>query len=451
VTGGPAGLTGALVGVLPAHGIGGREDLPLPLGLTVVGAAVAVVVSFVALGLLWREPRLDGAGRGRPLPPGLARVIDAPWTRRALGLLGLVAFGWTLLALVFGMDDARNPVPWVVFVLLWVGLVPVSVLLGPVWRRLDPLRTLHAGLNRAARLDPAEGVRPLPPRLGLWPAAAGLLAFTWLELVDPDNATQGTLRWAVGLYCGVQLVAALAYGSRWFDQAEAFETWSRLFSLVGPVGRRADGVLVVRAPLAGLDALPATPGLVATTCVMLGSTAYDGLSGSTAWVGFVQEHGYPRLVIGTLGLLATVGAVGLLFVACTRAAGAIAGRGGRDLPGAFAPSLVPVALGYVVAHYYSLLVLEGQRALVRLSDPLGIGADWLGTAHLTPSYGLITPALVANLQVGAIVLGHIGGVVVAHDRAVRLFPPRRAVLGQLPLLALMVALTCLGLLLLFWA
>jgi len=447
----PVRVPAALPAVLPAHGIGGREDLPVSLGLTVAGAAVAVVVSFVALGVLWRTPKLHGADAGHPLPGGLARVLDAPWTRRALAALGLLAFGWTLLALVFGRDDARNPVPWVVYVLLWVGLVPVSVLFGPVWRLLDPLRALHAVVNRAAGLDPAEGLWALPARLGYWPAAAGLLGFTWLELVHPDNATLGTLRWAIGLYCGVHLVAALAFGSHWFDTGDAFEVWSRLYGLVGPLGRRSDGVLVVRAPLTGLDALPAAPGLVATTCVMLGSTAYDGLSGSTAWGGFVQSHDYPRAVVGTVGLLATVAAVALLFVGCTLAAGAITGMRDRQLPVAFAPSLVPVALGYVVAHYYSLLVLEGQRALVRLSDPLGIGADWLGTAHLTPSYGLITPALVANLQVGAIVLGHIGGVVVAHDRAVRLFPPRRAVLGQLPLLALMVALTCLGLLLLFWA
>jgi len=436
---------------LLGHGIGGREDLPLPLGLTVAGAAAAVVVSFVALGLLWRTPRLRGAEAGRPLPAGLARVLDARWTRRLLAVVGLLAFGWTMLALVFGKDDAHNPVPWVVFVLLWVGMVPVSVLFGPVWRMLDPVRALHGAINRAAGLDPREGIRPLPAGVGWWPAAAGLLAFTWLELVDPANATLSTLRWAIGLYCGVHLFAALVFGSDWFDRGDAFETWSRLFSLAGPLGRRGDGVLVVRAPLTGLDTVPAAPGLVATVCVMLGSTAFDGLSGSSAWVGFVQEHGYPRLVIGTVGLAGTVATVGLLFVACTRAAGAIAGRPGRDLPGAFAPSLVPVALGYVVAHYYSLLVLEGQRAFVRLSDPLGIGANWLGTGHLTPSAALVTPALVANLQVAAIVLGHVGGVALAHDRAVRLFPERGAVRGQLPLLALMVALTCLGLLLLFWA
>jgi hypothetical protein len=128
----------------------------------------------------------------------------------------------------------------------------------------------------------------------------------------------------------------------------------------------------------------------------------------------------------------------------------VGGIGVRPAAALFAPSVVPVALGYVLAHYYSFLAVEGQRAFIRLSDPLGTGANWLGTSHLQVSYALATPVIVANVQVVAIVIGHVLGVVVAHDRAVRLFPRARAVVGQLPLLVLMVTLTCLGLFLLFW-
>ena len=438
-----------MIGQLLAHGIGGREDLPLPLGLAVAGAAAAVVVSFVALGALWPEPRLHGESAGRPLQVALNRALEAPATRAAVTAFALLATGWVLLALAFGPDDARNPVPHVVYVLLWVGLVPVSVLLGPVWRWLDPLRLLHAGVNRLAGLDPAEGIRPLPAQIGWWPAAVGLLAFAWLELVYPDNATLPTLRVAIGLYAAVQLFAAMLYGSRWFDRGEAFEAWSGLYGRVSPLGRRADGQRVWRNPLAGLDALPPAPGLVATVTVMLGSTVYDGAAGSTWWVRFAQSSPIPRVLVGSAGLLLTVAVVGGLFVACTAAAGRLAGRGSAGMPTAFAHSVLPVALGYVTAHYYSLLVLEGQRALVKLTDPLGIGADWLGTAGRAPDATLVAPEIVANVQVVAIVLGHVLGVVLAHDRAVRLFPRRSAVLGQIPLLLFMVTLTCLGLLLLF--
>lgn len=436
--------------VVLAHGIGGREDLPLPLGWAVTGAAVAVVVSFVALGLLWHAPRLPGAVAGRPLPGWAASALDSRATKIVLAGLGLVATGWTLLALVLGPDDANNPVPWVVFVLLWVGVVPVSVLVGPVWRRVNPLRTLHALVNRAAGLDPAEGVRPLPAGIGWWPGAVGLGAFAWFELAYEDSTTLPALRWAIGLYAAVHLVAAFTFGSRWFDRGDAFEVWSGLYARISPLGRRPDGTLVLRAPLAGLDAVAPAPGLVATVSVMLGSTVYDGLSGSTVWVSFVQSQPLSRTLVATAGLLLTIGAVAGLLVVCALAAGRLGGADDvRAVPGLLAPSVVPVALGYVVAHYYSFLVLEGQNAFVKLTDPLGTGADWLGTAGMQPSAALVTPGIVANLQVAAIVVGHVLGVVVAHDRAVALFPRARAVIGQVPLLVLMVTLTCTGLFLLF--
>ena len=207
---------------------------------------------------------------------------------------------------------------------------------------------------------------------------------------------------------------------------------------------------MVRAPVTGLATLAPAPGLAATVVVLLGSTAYDGFSGSTTWVGWAQSQDVPRPVLGTAGLLGTVLLVGALYAGCCRLAGTVAGVGGSGMPTLFAPSVVPVALGYVVAHYYSLLVLEGQRAFVRLSDPLGIGADWLGTGSARPSPALVAPGVVVAVQVGAILVGHVLGVVLAHDRAVALFPRRAAVVGQLPLLALMVALTCLGLFLLFY-
>ena len=436
---------------LVAHGIGGRQDLPLPLGWAIAGAATAVVVSFVLLGALWREPRLDADKSGTPLPAGLARLLDAPTFRRTLAGLGLVAALWTLLALVLGPDDARNAVPYVVYVLLWVGLVPLSVLLGPVWRQVNPLRTVHALLNRALGLDPREGLRELPAGLGWWPAAAGLYAFAWLELVSSDPSALSTLRWAIALYAAVHLFAALLFGSRWFDRGDAFEAWSGLFGRISPLGRRgADGVLVVRAPLVGLDAVVPAPGLAATVCVMLGSTVYDGLSGSTAWNGFIQSHEWTRQQAGTVGLTLTVLALAALFVACAGVAGRIGGLRLEPSVMAFAPSVVPVAMGYVVAHYYSFFVVEAQNAFIRLSDPLGIGADWLGTSHLQASYALAGPTTVADVQVGAIVVGHVLGVIVAHDRAVQLFPRARAVVGQIPLLVLMLTLTCGGLFLLFW-
>ena len=435
---------------LIAHGVGGRQDLPIPFELAVLGAAFALVVSFIVLGLAWRESRYRGDDSGRPLPEALNRVVDASLTRWTLRILGLLGAAYVALAAIAGPDLATNPTAGAVYVLLWVGIVPVSLLLGPVWKLVNPLRTIHLLLCRALRLDPAAGMRRLPGGVGLWPAALWLLAFTWLELVAPDRATTPVIRSWFAFFVGISLIGSVAYGSRWFDQADPFEAYSTLVGRLSWLGRRRDGRLVARRPLENLDGLPARPGLTAAVAVLLGSTMYDSASSSPSWARWVQGSGLGQTFAGTLGLVATTGLVYATFTLAVWWAGSIAGLPTRaDL---FAHSIVPIAVGYVVAHYLTLFVLEGQHTLVLLADPLGTGANWFGLANLTENRWLANqPTLVASLQVGAIVVGHVLGIVSAHDRAVRLFPPRRALVAQLPLLAIMVGYTIAGLLLLFTA
>lgn len=184
---------------------------------------------------------------------------------------------------------------------------------------------------------------------------------------------------------------------------------------------------------------------------MLGGTAYDGFSSETRWYTFVQSSDLPSALLMTAGLLGMCLVVGLSLHLAAAVSARLAGIPVHGLAGQFAPSLLPIAAGYVVAHYWSLLVFEGQTTLIKLSDPLGIGANWLRTGELTANGALLAPTLVATIQVVAIVSGHIMGVVLAHERAVTLFERRVAVIGQVPLLMLMlmVGYTCGGLLLLF--
>ncbi|MGY3063431.1 hypothetical protein ACVWZD_007729 [Streptomyces sp. TE3672] len=418
-----------------AHGIGAQHDLPLSPFYAFAGAFAALFVSFLALGLLWSASRFRGDRAGRPVPFALQRLADARPTRIALRALGLAAALYVTLQLLLGPDDPdRNPAAGAVYVLLWVGLVPASLLLGPVWRPINPLRTVHLLVCRALGRDPAAG-RPLPAGLGLWPAAAGLLAFTWLELVAPDPASADALLVFLGGYAGVHLAGAARYGAGWFDRGDAFEVYSGLLARLSPLGRRpADRRLVFRSPFNGLDATPQAPGLVATVCVMLGSTAYDGFSDAPSWITTVQTSSLGRTTTATLGLLGAVALVAALYALCAGAVRLISGQLPHPLT-AFAHSLVPIALGYLIAHYFTLFVTEGPRTVM-----VALGAD--DPAPPDPPLG---PGGVATLQVAAIVLGHVLGVIAAHDRSVRLFPSGRAVAGQLPLLVLMITYTIGGL------
>ncbi|OKK14657.1 hypothetical protein AMK16_30485 [Streptomyces sp. CB00455] len=416
-----------------AHGIGSQHDLPISPFYAFAGAFTALFVSFLALGLLWSTPRFRGDRSGLALPAALQRAADAPATRAALRGLGLTAALILLLHLLLGPDDpARNPAPGAVYVLLWVGLVPASLLFGPVWRLFNPVRTLHRLFRRALpRQDPDH---PLPSRLGQWPAAVSLFGFTWLELASPDPASTTTLLIALAVYVTAHLLLAARFGERWFDAADGFEAYSALLARLSPLGRRSDGRLVLRNPFHGLDATPERPGLVATVCVLLGSTAYDGFSDNPSWIGVLQTSPLGRTRTATLGLLASVALVATLYCLCAAATRLVSGPHPRPLT-AFAHSLVPIALGYLTAHYFSLLVIVGPRTV-----SIALGTD--NAPEPAPPLG---PGGLAVLQVVAVVTGHVLGVVAAHDRSVRLFPPAKAVAGQLPLLALMITYTVGGL------
>ncbi len=430
---------------VPAHGVGSRQDLPLPFTALVIGAVVALVASFLALALLWREPRLpDDAGWA--LPGGVQVVLGSRWLRRAAMLAVLLVTALVLLALVAGQDDARNPVPYVVYVWLWVGMPVLSMLLGPVWVTLNPFRLLHRAVRRVARISPDFTLAE--SRLDYWPAASLLLAFTWLELIADNRTTLPVLRVALGLFTVVSVIAPLAVGSRWFAEGDPFEVLSRLYGRLSPIGRRPDGRLVLRSPVHGPGLQPPARGLLAAVAVMLGGTAYDSLSANLRYTSWVQSSGAPTF-LRTVTLIAVCALVGLALQAAAALAAAVARVPVRGMAAQLAPSVIPIAAGYLVAHYWSLLVFQGQNTLRLLSDPMGVGANVLGTGGLVPNQALIAPTLVAVVQAGSIVLGHVLGVVVAHERAIRLFPRRQAIPGQVPLMVLMVGYTVGGLSLLF--
>ena len=439
--------------VLPLHGLGGAEDLPIPVGLAVAGATAALVVSFCVLALAWRSARYEPVRPGRPVPPRFATVVDSAgfaWTLRILGLAFAVYLLW---ALVRGPDLVTNPVLGTFYVLVWVGLVPASLLFGRVVRAVSPVRTINLLLVRITGGDPATGLRAYPDRLGYWPAALGLFAFVWQELVNPESAYLGSVRVWLATYLAVMLIGAAVFGDEWFARADPFEVYSSLVAKLSFWGRDDSGRLVVRSPLANLATLTARPGLVAVVAVLLGSTAFDSYADTISWLRVVDRVGLDPVLVNSVALVVFCLVVGLSFTAAAMSTG-VETTGPRAvrrsaLPDLLAHSVIPIIVGYITAHYLSYLVEQGQTTVIQLSDPMVRGDNLLGTADWSVNYFLsFNPSLLAVLQVLAVVAGHVVGVVAAHDRALALLPKRHQVTGQLGMLVVMVAYTATGLYLL---
>jgi hypothetical protein len=433
-----------------AHGLGGSSDLPIPYGYALIGAAWALTFTFAVLALAWRQPRFDPAKPGRPLPARLTTLIDAPAARWVAALAALLFAVWVGIAAVFGPQDGRNPLLGVFYVLLWVGLVALSLAVGPVWRALSPVRTLYRLTPMSRRPPPST----YPTRFGYWPAALGLFAFVWLELASPDPGSLAAVKVWLLSYLAVTLAGTLVFGTRWCARADPFEVYGVVASRLSPLRRNADGRIAIGNPFDHLPSLPVRPGTVTVLAVLLGSTAFDGFSAMPQWRNFVDAHAdsvpLGAVAIRTAGLVVFAAVVATTFSLAARTTGGVNRKMRRELPGLMAHSLIPIVIGYVFAHYLTYLVERGQQTVIGLADPLGLGWNPLGLRDTQVSYVLSThPAVLATLKVCFVVAGHIAAVLAAHDKALRLLPKGHQLTGQLAMMLVMVGYTFTGLYLLF--
>ncbi len=263
------------------------------------------------------------------------------------------------------------------------------------------------------------------------------------------------------VYAAVMLVGMSLYGVRaWTGNADAFAVAFGLLALLAPL-RWEDGRVRLRPPLAGAVAMPQVAGAVAVVITMIGTTTFDGFSQGGVWTGsdgllqrltdMFDDFGLGReaaiQAAGTVGLLAVVLLVAGLYRLGVAGMHTVSrGRTTDELARAFAHSLIPIAFAYLVAHYFSLLAFQGQAIGYLVSDPLGRGSDVFGTAGWTIDYGLVGANAIWYVQVAALVAGHVGGLILAHDRALELWSdPRVATRSQYWMLLVMVTFTCLGL------
>ena len=433
----PIALLAALAGlavpaVASAHSLSGRLQSPLPFIAYVAGAGVAVAFSFLLIALSDPGPPKEAVG-------GRIRTVPA-FVRLPLRALGLIGWLWVVAQAVIGGSSDSDVASLFLWTYGWVGLALLSAFLGPVWRWIDPFTTLHdLGAWLLRRLG-VQGMAPQawPERLGAWPATIGFGFFVWLELVAKLGSGR-PLGIVLIAYTLITLAGMAQYGrDPWRQQGETFSVW---FGLLGRLARYAaveDGTdsHVQRRPFgSGLVAAGWSVALLVLLALGTGSIIYDGLSQTEV---FFDAFGVPSVPAGTL----IIG----VFLAAIVAAVLWVGR--QVGIAAMAAGLLPVAVGYLVAHYLSTLLVDGQRIAVAISDPFQQGWDLFGTAFWEPQTDWLPTELLWTIQVGAVVVGHIVGAWAGHAAGRRDAAssggadPRRS---QLSLAVLMVALTALTL------
>jgi hypothetical protein len=427
-----------------AHGIASVQDPPIPQWLAYYGAAAVLVLSFAALGALWRTPILEHERRRLlvRVPVGALRVF--------FGALGLGLFVVVFLAALVGERSVgTNLAPTFILVLFWVGLVPLSIFFGNVWAWLSPWRAaadLVAWCWQRAGLE-WEPPFTYPDRLGRWPAAFLLFCFAAMELAYTDPSDPRMLALAVAIYSWVTWVGMAAFGrDAWLRGGEAFAVYFGLISRLSILTLH-EGRLALRSPLHNVARDREPPGAVAFVAVMLGSVAFDGFSRTSYWQNrlFRIDTDLGAIAFGLVGLAVGVAIVAAAYIAAVEVARRI-GREQARLEQAFIGSLIPIAIAYVVAHYATYLLVQGQLVIPLASDPFGYGWDLFGTLDYRVNVQPLSADQVWYLQCGALILGHVLGLVIAHDKALALFGSTKVALRtQYAMLGLMVLYTVGGL------
>jgi hypothetical protein len=453
-----------------AHALVARQDLPIPAWLFAWGASIVLIVSFFALAAAWRQPRFE-QDHWRPFEGGFARALVSLPAQVLCGLIGVFLFGVAIYAGLRGTEAPdRNFSLTFIFVTCWLGFPVFSAVLGDVFRAFNPWRAL--GRVVGGSFQAIAGQRPAhlayPEALGRWPAAIGLIAFVWLEVVYGGSGGV-----AVGLEPEAVAVAALIYSAytlammalfgveEWCERGEVFSVYFGMFSQLGCFAVQ-DGRLGRRRPLAAATHWATLPGSLAVVVASIATTSFDGAAegafkdGIDSTFEWFVDRGLGLLaaqrVSDTIFMLACFAGVGLVYMLGVRGMRTVRGAPSlAKLRVGFAHTLIPIALAYLVAHYFSFFVFQEQAQFTYLlSDPLGTAhTDLFGTASAGVDYKVLSANAIWYVQVGALVVGHVLGLTLAHDRALVYWKNYRdASRSQYWMLAVMVAFTCFGLYLL---
>ena len=429
-----------------AHGLGEGAELPLPEWQLAWLVAFAVASVFVVLGAYGERPRLDAWARGRrlvPVAPSTVRVVLVV-TRT----LGVVWWGFILSTAWWGNENGFLNITGTWFSIgLWVALPLLSVVVGDVWRLVDPFRGLaDAGAWVRARLTASPMSDPGAGRGSGAVAVGAIASFVWFVLAyHAADAPRSIAVYLTG-YTAMMLLGAARNGRGWVTTADGFGTFFSVLATMGIIAHdRESDSLRLRPPIAGLARLPTRATIVGLLVVVGGATAFDGFTGGSVWADLAGDRiGWSRTLVASAGLVVAVTAFAAVYAVAMAAVAALVREPRRPVTVFHGALLVPVVASYLIGHYVGRLVHDGQAVIIHISDPYGRGADWFGTVDYSIDWELVSPSTLAWIQTAVLTLGGVAAVLVAHDRALVRHDPHRVVRAEYVLLLLVVAYAAAG-------
>jgi hypothetical protein len=467
-----------------------RYDLPLPLTLWIIGAACTIVLSFLVISIAVRaNASVDGREQANLLRWRIGNGVTNPKIRLIAQLLAVAALVLIVTAGIIGdQTPTRNLAPTAIWIAWWVGFSYLSAFVGNVWSVVNPWAAVFDWCDRLlSKLGaPRRAKVAWPRRVGVWPAIALFIVFAWLELIWEGRSIPWNLAWLAIGFSALTWTGMFIFGrSTWLAHADPFALAFGVLSRFGPTDiriehcdcgacknelgatlrgdRRYPGAhsqqrtVLLRPPGAGLlDTENVSRSLSVFVVVMLSTVTYDGVMATPVWQR-IEGALYTALPMLGESRLAVINTVGLLvfcvmFLAVYRLFATLIARasGNRITPDAasraFVLTLVPIAIAYLVAHYLSYFLIQGQLLIRLASDPFGFGWNVLGTAQFRPDIGIIGARFVWYTSLVAIVLGHVAAVALAHVVALRrIGDPRLAMRSQIPMLVLMIGYTMMSL------
>ncbi len=438
-----------------AHAFGKLYNLPVPFWMYLYGGAAAIVVSFLIIGYFINK---TGSNLAYPTKflSNLNFLIKKP-TINILKALSVFLFLFTILTGLFGEDSPYSNFNmtffWIIFIL---GFSYLTAFIGNIYAFINPWKVLTEWFENLSG-EKIKGMFKYPKNLGYYPALGFYFLFIWIELFSQTFPRQLSL--ILIQYSLINFVGVMAVGKdNWFKYCEFFSVFFRLIGKIAPFEYK-NNKLYLRPPFIGLLKEKADHfSLLLFILFMLSSTAFDGFRTTTPWVQFYYQN-FDNLLtplfgdsaytfFQTVGLLLSPFVFLIIYLGLISFAKVITKSKTSllELCLQFALTLVPVAFVYNIAHYYTLLLTEGQNMFRIISDPFGFGWNLFNTSEYEVNLTIIDANFTWHFQVALILVGHIVGTYLAHMVALKVFPShKKALLSQFPLLILMVVYTMIGL------